>query len=57
MKYSHIELALIAISMHKSGGKFIQALGELISVAEDADKNKIIETFPEHFEEHFNKIK
>ena len=54
MKYSHIELALIAINMHKYGGKFVQALGNLVSAANDEDKNKLIEIFPDYFEEYFN---
>ena len=40
--------------MHKYGGKFVQALGNLVSAANDEDKNKLIEIFPDYFEEYFN---
>lgn len=54
MRYSHIEIALISINMHKYGGRFIRALGNLVSVADDEDKNTIIEAFPKYFDDYHN---
>lgn len=54
MKYTHLEVTLITIKMHKYGGRFVRLLSKLISIADDKNKEKLINTFSDYFEKYFN---
>ena len=53
-KYTHDQFMLIAENMKTYGGSFVKCIAECIYTADDNNKKKLVEAFPEYFERYLN---